>query len=100
MGDPFHTYSKLVDKRELDLAKTALYEKQAPQLTKRFMHDQTEYEGKKRGEQTERQQKLYERTMKKVQESAAAEQLLEKMVKEEKCQITAMMREKEEKKMS
>merc|ERR1719214_542541 len=50
-------------------------------------------------QKAELEHRLYEKTMKKVQESVAAEQLLEKMVKEEKSQITAMMKEKDEKNM-
>merc|ERR1712185_736011 len=46
----------------------------------------------------ELEHKLYEKSMRKVQEPIAAEQLLEKMAREEKSQITAMMREKDEKK--
>jgi len=96
--DPHQTYSKLVEKRQLDLAKNALYEKQALQLTKRFMIQKEEMDREKNEKKAELEHQLYEKTMKKVQEQVAAEQLLEKMVKEEKSQITAMMREKDEKK--
>eukprot|EP00746_Dinoflagellata_sp_MGD_P152252 gnl/MRDRNA2_/MRDRNA2_83537_c0_seq2.p1 gnl/MRDRNA2_/MRDRNA2_83537_c0~~gnl/MRDRNA2_/MRDRNA2_83537_c0_seq2.p1 ORF type:complete len:532 (-),score=182.14 gnl/MRDRNA2_/MRDRNA2_83537_c0_seq2:98-1693(-) len=96
--DPHQTYSKLVEKRQLDLAKNALYEKQALQLTKRFMNQKEEHEREQREKQLELEHRLYEKSMKKVQESIAAEQLLEKMAREEKSQITAMMREKDEKK--
>jgi len=97
--DPHQTYSKLVEKRQLDLAKNALYEKQALQLTKRFMNQKEEMDRAKEDKKAELEHRLYEQTMKKVQEKEAAEQLLAKMVKEEKSQITAMMKEKDEKNM-
>lgn len=96
--DPHQTYSKLVEKRQLDLAKNALYEKQALQLTKRFMNQQQEMEKEKSEKKAELEHRLYEKSMKKVQEAVAAEQLYDKMVKEEKSQITANMRDKDTKK--
>lgn len=96
--DPHQTYEKLLNKRHLDLAKTALYEKQALQLTKKFMSEQHEIEREKEAKRVELESRLYEKSMKKVEETEAAEKLMDKLAKEEKQKIRAVIREKDEKK--
>jgi len=92
--DAQKTYKQIIDFKEAWLAKEALQEHRAAQLTKRFLKMREEDEREKLVREAERAQKEYNRSMMRLREMSEAEELLEQMAREEKSQIFQLMRDK------
>lgn len=96
--DAFETYGKLLEKKRMELAREAQYEKQAQQLTKKFMEDKKVYEAAKEAAEKVRREKIFVTNLKASKESEAAQVLLDRMKREEKSQVMGMMKEQRERK--
>mmetsp|Transcript_28328 Transcript_28328/g.49485 ORF Transcript_28328/g.49485 Transcript_28328/m.49485 type:complete len:528 (-) Transcript_28328:114-1697(-) len=92
--DAEKTYRNMLERKQVQLAKEAKFERRCMALTKRFLKSHEESIKEKQARDNEASQKNYERNMQKVADSLQADNLLRQMVKEERNQISQLMHEK------
>lgn len=88
------TYNEILAKREAQLSKDALAERQATQLTKYFIRARRRQQKETIEQQAEFSRRHYERNLQKAKDAGEAAAAMAQMVQEEKIIISAHMAEK------
>lgn len=88
------TTNGILSRRELHLSKEALLERHACHLTKRFMKMSEEYQQEKLKAEAAQSHMQHEQINQKAQQASESQDLLDNMVREQRQQIQAMIREK------
>lgn len=88
---PQKTYAQILEFREARLAREALQERRAAQLTKRFLQMREEEEQERAAREAEASQRTYEDGMHRLKKAAEADALMKAMMKEERSQVYDLM---------